>query len=421
MKLTLFAFGTWGDVRPLVVLGIGLQTAGHDVQVVASPGYGDWVQARGLGFHPLRDEVHGLIAQLSARDVFNPIHQIQIVREVLPQALTRTGLDLLEAAHTSDALLTVEFSLAAFLDVLPKELKLILINPAPLTPTREFSSAGAPPWRFPFSALYNRFSYRFVQRMAWMLLAAPRNTLRKQHPGSTKHSLREFQAVLAATPALTVVSPHVVARPTDWAAHQQITGYLFDDDPAWTPPADLSPFLAAGEPPVYIRFRSMPDSKPQATTRLFVDAVQQAGKRAVILKGWAGMGAADLPESIHMLKYAPHNWLFPQMAAVVHHGGAGTTASGFRAGAPTIIVPHNADQPFWGRRAAELGVGTAPIPRGKLTAAKLATAIAQATTNRAMQAKAVELSQKIAAEDGTGEAVKVITAILDGSSPSRFG
>ena len=421
MKLTLFAFGTWGDVRPLVVLGIGLQTAGHDVQVVASPGYGDWVQARGLGFHPLRDEVHGLIAQLSARDVFNPIHQIQIVREVLPQALTRTGLDLLEAAHTSDALLTVEFSLAAFLDVLPKELKLILINPAPLTPTREFSSAGAPPWRFPFSALYNRFSYRFVQRMAWMLLAAPRNTLRKQHPGSTKHSLREFQAVLAATPALTVVSPHVVARPADWAEHQHVTGYLFDNDPTWTPPADLSAFLAAGEPPVYIGFGSMPDSKPQTTTRLLIDAVRQAGKRAVILTGWAGMGAAHLPKSIHLLRYAPHSWLFPQMAAVVHHGGAGTTAAGFRAGAPTVIVPHNADQPFWGRRAQELGVGTEPIPRGRLSAGKLAAAIVEATTNPSMQIKAAELSRKIAAEDGTGEAVKVIEAILDGSSSSRFG
>lgn len=221
--------------------------------------------------------------------------------------------------------------------------------------------------------------------------------------------------MLAATPALTIVSPHVVARPADWAAHQQITGYLFDDDPAWTPPADLSAFLAAGDPPVYIGFGSMPDSKPQATTRLFVEAVQQAGKRAVILKGWAGMGAADLPDSVHLLNYAPHNWLFPQMATVVHHGGSGTTASGFRAGVPTIIVPHNADQPFWGRRAAELGVGTAPIARGKLTADKLAAAIVEATTNRTMQAKAAALGEQIAPEDGVGAAVKVISDILEGN------
>ncbi len=121
------------------------------------------------------------------------------------------------------------------------------------------------------------------------------------------------------------------------------------------------------------------------------------------------------------MEYAPHRWLFPRMAAVVHHGGAGTTASGFRAGAPTVIVPYNADQPFWGRRAAELGVGTDPIPRGKLTTDKLAAAIVEATTNRAMRDKAAELGRKIAAEDGQGKAVKMIEAILHGGSPSRFG
>lgn len=420
MRITLFAFGTWGDVRPLVVLGMGLQEAGHDVQIVASPGYSEWVRARGLGFHPLRDDVHGLIAQLSSRDVFNPIHQIQLVREVLPQAFTRAGQDLLEAARDFDALLTVEFSLATFLDVLPKELKPFLINPAPLTPTREFASAAAPPRWFPFPTLYNRLSYSFVQRMAWMLLSAPRNRLRKQHPGRRKHTFTGFQAMLAVTPALTVVSKHVVERPADWADHQQITGYLFDDDPGWTPLPDLSDFLAAGEPPVYIGFGSMPDSKPEATTRLFIDAVRQVGKRAVILTGWAGMGADDAPQNIHFLKYAPHSWLFPRMAAVVHHGGAGTTASGFRAGVPTIIVPHNADQPFWGRRAVELGVGTAPIPRGRLTAGKLAAAIEEATTNQSLRQKAAELSRKIGEEDGTDAAVKMIGAILNGSSPSRF-
>lgn len=416
MQITLFAFGTWGDVRPFVVLGMGLQAAGHNVQIVAAPGYEEWVQARGLRFRPLRDDVHGLVAQLSSREVFNPIHQIQMVREVFPQILTRVGQDLLEAARGADALLTVEFSLAAFLDVLPPELKTVLINPAPLTPTREFISAGAPPPQlFPFPAFYNRLSYSFVRRMAWMLLSTPRNQLRKQHPGKRKHTFKQFQAALDAAPALTVVSKHVIARPADWADHQQITGYLFDDDPTWTPPAALSEFLAAGDPPVYIGFGSMPDSKPQATTRLFIDAVQQAGKRAVILTGWAGMGADEAPQNIHFLKYAPHSWLFPQMAAVVHHGGAGTTASGFRAGVPTVIVPHNADQPFWGRRVRELGVGTAPIARGKLTADKLAAAIVEATTNRAMQAKAAALGEQIAPEDGVGAAVKVISDILEGN------
>jgi UDP:flavonoid glycosyltransferase YjiC (YdhE family) len=420
MHLTLFAFGTWGDVRPLVVLGKGLQAAGHNVQIVASQGYEAWVRARHLDFYPLTDDIHKLATELSI-DVYNPVQGLQIVRKVLPPVLTRIGLDVLAATRQSDVLLTVEFSIAILLGVLKvNHLQTIVINPAPLTPTGAFASAAVPPipaW-FPFPAMHNRLSYTFVQRLQWWLLGGPRRQLNQTHLGLPNSTFQEFQATLAATPTLTVVSPHVVRRPADWDEHQQITGYLFDDDPAWTPPPALSAFLAAGEPPVYIGFGSMPDRQPAATTRLCIDAVQKTGKRAVMLTGWAGLGAEDVPENIHLLQYAPHSWLFPQMAAVVHHGGAGTTAAGFRAGVPTIIVPHNADQPYWGRLARELGVGTDPIPRGRLTAAKLATAIAQATTNGAIQDRVTALRQKIVAEDGLGEAVKVINSILTGKRPS---
>jgi UDP:flavonoid glycosyltransferase YjiC (YdhE family) len=156
----------------------------------------------------------------------------------------------------------------------------------------------------------------------------------------------------------------------------------------------------------------MPDSKPEATTRTIIDAVQQAGKRAVILTGWAGLGADDVPENIHILNYAPHTWLFPRMAAVVHHGGAGTTAAGFRAGVPTVIVPHNADQPYWGRRAKELGVGTDPIPRKKLTVENLSHAIQTATADTKMRDNARALGEKIQQEDGLAMAVKMVERYL---------
>jgi UDP:flavonoid glycosyltransferase YjiC (YdhE family) len=124
------------------------------------------------------------------------------------------------------------------------------------------------------------------------------------------------------------------------------------------------------------------------------------------------MGQADLPKNAFLLNYAPHLWLFPRMAAVVHHGGAGTTAAGMRAGVPSIVVPILADQPYWGRRVYELGVGTQPIPRAKLTAEKFAAAIMEATSNRDMQANAAALGAKIAAEDGVGEAVKAVREFL---------
>jgi UDP:flavonoid glycosyltransferase YjiC (YdhE family) len=204
-------------------------------------------------------------------------------------------------------------------------------------------------------------------------------------------------------------SRHVLPRPDDWDDLNQVTGYWFlPSEAGWTPPADLVDFLSAGEPPVYIGFGSMGNRDPEATTRLTLEALTRSGRRGVLASGWGGMHAQDLPDTVYMLKSAPHSWLFPQMAAVVHHGGAGTTAAGLSAGIPSIIVPFFGDQPFWGGRVAMLGVGTAPIPRRRLTADKLAAAITQATADRAMQQRAAALGQRIRDEDGIGQAVALI-------------
>ena len=421
MHITIFVYGTWGDIRPHVVLGMALQKAGHEVQVVASPGYESWVRERRLGFYPLATDVNTFAKENAAMMDDNIVQQLRTARKVMQPIMVQMALEVLEATRESDVLMTVEFGAALLFDVLKaNDLKTILINPAHLNPTREFPSAATPPapdW-FPFKAWYNRMSYRLVQRVQWMVFSGARNEIATKHLNVPKSKFKDFQAMLATTPALTTVSKHVLPRPADWPALFQITGYLFDDDPDWTPPQALTDFLAAGDPPVYIGFGSMPDSKPEATTRMILDAVRQAGKRAVILTGWAGLGADDVPENIHVLKYAPHHWLFQQMAAVVHHGGAGTTAAGFRAGVPTVIVPHNGDQPYWGRRVQELGVGAESIPRKKLTADKLAAAINEVTTNETMQQRAKALGEKIATEDGLAEAVKVVSDMLANKSPS---
>lgn len=415
MHITIFVYGTWGDIRPHVVLGMALQKVGHTVQVVASRGYEAWVRARGLEFYPLTTDVNTFAKENAALMDEGIVRQLQTVRTQLNPIFMQMGLEVLEATRNSDVLMTVEFGAALLFDVLKvNKLKTILINPAPINPTREFATAmpPAPGW-FPFPQWYNRMSYTLLQRITWSTLNAARNELAAKHLKVPKSKFSDYKSMLATTPALTTVSRHVVKRPADWAEHFQVTGYLFDDDPDWTPPMDLSDFLAAGDAPVYIGFGSMPDSKPEATTRTIIDAVQQTGKRAVILTGWAGLGADDVPKNIHILKYAPHSWLFPKMAAVVHHGGAGTTASGFRAGVPTVIVPHQGDQGYWGRTVKNLGVGTAPIPRKKLTADKLAAAIQEATGNRDMQDRAAELAQKIAAEDGVAEAVRMVRVFLE--------
>jgi sterol 3beta-glucosyltransferase len=414
MHITIFVYGTWGDIRPHVVLGMALQRVGHTVQVVASPGYEAWVRTRDLGFYPLSYDVNTFARENAWLMDTGIVQQLQTVRTQLNPILMQMGLEVLEATRSSDVLMTVEFGAALLFDVLKEnKLKTILINPAPINPTHEFATAmpPAPRW-FPFPQWYNRMSYTMLQRITWSTLGGARNELAAKHLKVPKSKFSDYRSMLATTPALTTVSRFVVQRPADWAEHFQVTGYLFDDDPDWTPPPDLSGFLAAGEAPVYIGFGSMPDSKPEATTRTIIDAVRQTGKRAVILTGWAGLGAEDVPDNIHILKYAPHSWLFPKMAAVVHHGGAGTTASGFRAGIPTVIVPHQGDQGYWGRIVKNLGVGSAPIPRKTLTADKLAAAIKTVTGDPGMRESATGLAQKIATEDGLGDAVAFVRRFL---------
>ena len=167
-------------------------------------------------------------------------------------------------------------------------------------------------------------------------------------------------------------------------------------------------FLEASSPPIYIGFGSMTTRKPEETTALVINALKQTNQRAILASGWGGLQKADLPESIFMIDSIPHSWLFPRVAAVVHHGGAGTTAAGFSAGVPSIVIPFFADQPYWGQRVADLGVGPAPIPRQKLTVDRLAQAIQIAVTDKAMRQRAVDIGSKIQREDGIARAVEII-------------
>jgi UDP:flavonoid glycosyltransferase YjiC (YdhE family) len=150
---------------------------------------------------------------------------------------------------------------------------------------------------------------------------------------------------------------------------------------------------------------------PALTTDLVLQALSKTQQRAILLSGWGGLQKTDLPASVFMIDSIPHAWLFPRVAAVVHHGGASTTAAGLRAGVPSIVIPFLGDQYFWGQRVHGLGVGPAPIPRSKLTVDRLAQAIQEAVTNTAMRQRAAELGSKIQAEGGIANAVEIIEGL----------
>jgi UDP:flavonoid glycosyltransferase YjiC (YdhE family) len=151
----------------------------------------------------------------------------------------------------------------------------------------------------------------------------------------------------------------------------------------------------------------------QRNSEIITRALREWGGRAVIGKGWGGIKAEDLPETVYSIDKAPHTKLFPLMKALVHHGGAGTTYAGLYAGRPTFVVPHFFDQPYWGRRVYELGCGPAPVKLRKLTPTILAAALDELSTDGSFAIAAAELQEKLMLEDGTGLAADIVEETIE--------
>lgn len=413
MKITIFAAGSQGDIQPCVALGKGLQQAGYSVQLAAPENFAGFVQTHHLPFFPLRGDVQQVMASETGRKFMetggaNPLKSIRTIRTLLAPIVMSMTDDAYAACRDADALICLGV-LSAFGHSIAESLQIPILNiePAPLLPTRSFA---APSWPVQknLGGLHNFLSGMAMLQVVW-LWYRPFVYDFRQRLGMSPFTAARFYRTLKSTPLLGAYSPHIIPHPADWSPSVHISGYLFLDSQAnWQPPAALQAFLEAGDPPVYIGFGSMGGSHPQQLARLIAEALSASGQRGVLLKGWGGLHAEMLPGNVFVLDAAPHAWLFPRMAAVVHHGGAGTTAEGLRAGVPTVIIPFAFDQSFWGARVKALGVGPAAIPLKKLSADRLANAIHRAVTDTGMQQRARLCGEAIRTEDGVGNAVKFI-------------
>jgi UDP:flavonoid glycosyltransferase YjiC (YdhE family) len=343
-----------------------------------------------------------------------PLEQARVMRRLLDRTAPAMMRDAWDACQGTDAVISTATS-EAFATSIAERLAVPHVT-ALMAPAFVPSRSGAVTW-LPFfperTSLLNYLSGKLLTEAAFYRLSSGHiNAFRVETLGLAKQSVFQYAAKARHRPVVHGYSAHVIPHPPDWPETYHTTGYWFLDDEPWEPPAALVEFLEAGEPPVCVGFGSMTGRDRAAFTRLVCAAVARTGRRALLLSGWGGIGDTALPEGLFRLDAAPHTWLYPRMAAVVHHGGAGTTAAALRAGVPMVIVPHLGDQPYWGRRMRELGVAPTPIPRPKLTVESLAGAIAAAASDAAMRERASDLGTKIRAEDGIGEAVRTIERYL---------
>ncbi|MCE7983893.1 MAG: glycosyltransferase [Caldilinea sp. CFX5] len=415
-NITIIAYGTRGDVQPALALGKALQAGGHQVRLLAGANFGAWIKQHGVTPVPAVVDMQAIMAGPDGQEWVERGHNPLIQMRLMKRLIDRTGwpmmIDAWEASQGADLLIS-SFTSDSYALAIAEKLGIPQVT-MPLQPaliaTRDGRAIPNAPLPNRVSPLNYWFSKWVIEGAGWQLTGPLTNRLRTELLGLPPQSAAENLAARRRLVTLNAYSPHVVPQPADWPAHFHTTSYWFlAEESHWQPPPALLDFLAAGEPPVYIGFGSMTGRDPAGLTRLLVAAVQQSGRRVILLSGWAGMGQITLPPSIYCLDAAPHEWLFPRMAAVVHHGGAGTTAAGLQAGVPSILIPHFADQFFWGQRIAALGVGPQPIPRHKLTVDKLATALRIVTSDAAMQRRAADLGAAIRQEDGVGCALAVLT------------
>jgi UDP:flavonoid glycosyltransferase YjiC (YdhE family) len=421
LRITILALGSRGDVQPFTALGLGLRAAGHAVRIAAAKDYESLVLPYGLDFFPLVGSIHDFMdRQMVAAMLDEPENLPRFVSGMmdavrpLVHSLVR---DCYAASRDAGALVVSTLGLYAGYDVAEKlGIPVYTAHLHPDWATRYFSQVffpALPPWA-PLRGQYNRLSFGLADAAYWAMIMSELNRARRDvldlPPLSPLGYLRRTRHPL--TPVLHGYSPSITRTPPDWGPDVHVTGYWFlDRPPGWQPPPDLAGFLASGPPPVHIGFGSiLVGSDPDAVTRLIVGALRKTGQRGILVAGWSGLGNIELPDTVFKIGDVPFDWLFTRVAAVVCHGGAGTTATALRAGVPPVIVPFFGDQHFWARRVHRMGLGPEPVPRRRLTEDKLAAAIAQALDDKAIRSRAARMGRRLACERGVDKAVEIISS-----------
>ncbi|KAI1451287.1 glycosyltransferase family 1 protein [Annulohypoxylon moriforme] len=430
LNIVIQVVGSRGDVQPFIALGNELQTHGHRVRLATHDVFDSFVRNSGLEFFPIGGDPTELMAYM----VRNPglIPSMKSLRAGDIQKKRKMMAEMLDGCWRSciepDPISSVPFVADAIIANPPSfghihcaqalSIPVHLMFTMPWSKTMHFShplaniKAGSGSGLDP--RMVNPLTYLIVEFLTWQGLGDIINEWRdtidlEPITFSDGPNLAEILRI----PFTYCWSPALVPKPADWGRHIDVCGFFFREPPVYTPPEDLAKFIEAGPPPIYIGFGSIVIDNPERMTSMLLEAIERTGVRALISRGWSNLGGSEA-KNVMYLGDCPHEWLFQHVSAVIHHGGAGTTACGLLNGRPTTIVPFFGDQPFWGDMVAAAGAGPKPIPQKSLTVSALAEAIRYCLTPQAQEA-----AQSIAAKMRTENGVKAAVASFHANLPVR--
>jgi len=407
MKITILTYGSRGDVQPFLALSLELRKRGHSVRLAAPFRFKSFVEEHGIDFVPFAGDPEDLSRRLNnAGQNF-----VKLLHELTNHAI-EVGADVWhqtqEACKDTDLIFhTFTHAVGAHTLAREKGIPDIHMQTFPVfTPTGDYPNVTLPHLGTRF---LNRLTHTLSLKITWW--ASQIGFARVRHrAGLSKRRLYwpfEDDSDRSRTPILCAWSPSVLPPSNDWPPHVHVTGYYFlPEDRSYQPPGELLSFLEKGTRPVCITFGSMVHRDKERIDRIVREALKQSGNRGIILSGWSGVKHPSSAELLYR-EAAPHPWLLPHCKMVIHHGGAGTTAAGLRAGIPNIVIPFMADQPFWGRRVQAVGAGPKSVLVKNLSVENLTRAIVEAESDTICE-HAQMIGQRIRNEDGVGEAVKWI-------------
>ncbi|WP_431676784.1 glycosyltransferase [Kitasatospora sp. KL5] len=410
MRVAVMTAGSRGDVAPFTGLGHELASAGHRVTLVTHARFAPLAEAAGLDFHPLPVDPRAVLESARGQGLHRSAGGVARFARLVPMARSLVGEmadGLLEAARGHDLLL-LSAPVAPLGHTVAEGLHLpsIGLHLQPLAATTEFGPPviGTRSW----GPTGNRLAGRAVNAAVDAIFTDSIRRVRADL-GLPPRSLRSARRAREHTdwPVLHGFSELVVRRPRDWRPGLQVAGYWWPyDRPGQHLPAELADFLAAGPPPVFVGLGSATVPDPGRVARTVVRALRAAGLRGIVQRGWSGLQAEG--DDMLTVGDVPHSLLFPHVAAVVHHAGAGTAAAALRAGVPSVPVPVQFDAAFWAGRLTALGTAPCAVPLRRLDDDLLADALRRATADPGYRRQAEALAARLRTEDGVAPVLAAV-------------
>ncbi len=407
MKIVVVCWGSTGDVYPVLALSKRLLEKGHQVRVCSPTLYRDKILEVGAEYYEI-GVAFDLAEFHAAMDAIIPKRDpTAMLRLIVEEAIVRRGekwyQDCLTAMKGFDIAICHSVDIPGQEAAIRNGLPWLTVTYCPgFIKSLDFAPYPFPNWGRTFNAI--------VWKLAELRLASSIDTLFNQFIASIGGEPRSSVALDGMySPHLNLIAASpTLCPPADFPPNHKFTGVWHLASPAYDPPSELVAFLEVGPPPIIITFGSMGGSNGRETTEILIEAVRKTERRAIIQAGWGQLGTPETSSDIYCAEYVPHQWLFPQGCCVVHHGGAGTTASACRAKIPSVVVAHHADQPYWGKRLSDLGVAPRHLRRRNLTAERLANRIEKVLATPAMKERVEVLGTQMEIEDGLTAAVDLI-------------